>query len=402
MKLIRLKKMCFDFSTNILASMIVTFTMQILIYPFIARSISLDMYGLILTIMGIVNTIVIALGSTLNNIRLIQNQAYNKLGIKGDFNVILIAISFLGAIAALILIIFFRNIGLINLIFLIFTVILGISKSYYLVDYRLNLNFKYNLFCNVTISTGYIVGLLLFYITKIWVLAFLLGEIFGCIFLIFTTKIVKEPMKITVIFKQTLTMYLMFILTGAISTVLTYMDRLIIFPLLGGQAVTTFTVASFFGKSIGLIMTPIAGVLLGYYAHKDFKFTLKLFWSINILVLIFSAMFFGISSIISSWFTGLLYPKFIEIAKPYILVANLAAIIGMAGSMTQPAVLKFAPIFWQLIIQIIFGIVYITLGIFMLKFHGITGFCISIMLANTVRLILLYVVGHIYVKKVEN
>ncbi len=399
MNRIRIKKLGFDFSANILASLIVTVTMQILIYPLIAKSVPIGAYGLILTIMGIVNTIVMALGGTLNNIRLIRNEAYESLGVKGDFKVILVVITSIGAIATLFIIMFLGNIGLLNIVLLIFTVILGIVKSYYIVDYRLNLNFKLNLFCNVIIAFGYIAGLMLFFLTNIWVLAFFTAELFGCIFLFFTTKIVKEPMKTTAILKETVSIYVMLIFVGAMATMLTYMDRLIIFPLLGGQAVTIFTVASFFGKSLGLIMTPIASVLLGYYANKDVKFSLNLFWLINILVIVFSAIFFGISCIISSWFTGLLYPQFIEIVQPYILVANLAAIIGMAGNMTQPAVLKYAPMFWQLIVQIVYGTVYISLGIFMLKGNGIAGFCTAIMLANIFRLILLYALGHIYVKK---
>lgn len=402
MSLARLKELSFDFITNILASMVVTIALQILIYPLIARSVSAEIYGLILIIMGIVNTIVMAFGGTLNNIRLIQNQSYEKKGIRGDFNLILLVICILGAISVSTLILFFQDIGLLNIILLIFIVVLGIIKSYYLVEFRLKLKFTFNLYCNLVIAIGYFFGLLLFYSTKIWMLPFLIGEIFACIFLLFTTKLAREPIKVTYIFKRTLKIYLLFIITGGMATALTYMDRLIIFPLLGGEAVSIFTVASFFGKSIGLVMTPIAGVLLGYYVQNDFKFTLKMFWSINTWVLIFSALFFCISCIGSSWFTGLLYPSLIERANSFIIIANLAAIIGIASSMTQPAVLNFAPMIWQVIIQLVYGIVYIALGIIMLYFHGISGFCVSIIVANIVKLILLYGVGHMYVKKGEN
>lgn len=51
MNIVKIKKLAFDFSTNILTSFVVTFTVQILICPLIARSISVNEYGLILTIM---------------------------------------------------------------------------------------------------------------------------------------------------------------------------------------------------------------------------------------------------------------------------------------------------------------------------------------------------------------
>lgn len=402
MNAVKIRKLTFDFGTNILASLVVTFTLQILVYPLMARSVSVNEYGLVLTVMGIVNTIVVALGNTLNNIRLVQNQVYESIGEQGDFNIILILISTLGAISLIIIMMAFKYIGLLDITLLTLTVIFGILKSYYLVGYRLKLNFTFNLYCNLVITIGYIIGVLLFYITKTWILIFLTGEIFGCIFLFFTTEFLKEPIRITSIFKQTISKYMMLIVTGAIATALTYMDRLIIFPLLGGAAVSTFTVASFFGKSIGLVMIPIAGVLLGYYAQSDFKFTRKRFWVINFYVLIFSTLFLGISLVAAYWFTGVLYPTLIEAAKPYIFIANLASIIGVASSMVQPAVLKFAPMFWQIIIQVVYSILYIGVGVFMLKVYGIYGFCIAIILSNTVRLIFLYIIGDVYVKKGEN
>ena len=81
---------------------------------------------------------------------------------------------------------------------------------------------------------------------------------------------------------MTLIKYIILIFTGLSTTLSTYLDRLIIYPLLGGDAVTVYTVASFFGKSLGIVMTPIAGVLLGYYAQRNFIMTKKKFWSINV------------------------------------------------------------------------------------------------------------------------
>ena len=60
-----------------------------------------------------------------------------------------------------------------------------------------------------------------------------------------------------------------------------YLDRLLLLPILGGSAVSVYTVASFAGKSLGVLMTPMAGVLLSYYAQKDYVMTRKTFWKIN-------------------------------------------------------------------------------------------------------------------------
>ncbi|QLY79105.1 hypothetical protein [Clostridium intestinale] len=399
MNLIKAKKLIFDFGINILASFAITVTLQILIYPLIAKNVSIETYGIILTIMGIVNTIIVALGNTLNNVRLVQNQDYESRKELGDFNIILIATSIVGVIISIIVMLTLKNISILNILLITLSIVFGIARSYYLVGYRINLNFLFNLYCNLVISLGYLIGFVIFHYTNIWSVIFLIGEIFGCFFLFLTTDVVREPLKITTIFRKTLSKYFILIATGAMATILTYMDRLIIFPVLGGEAVSTFTVASFFGKTIGMVMIPISGVLLGYYSQKSFKFTIKIFWLINIVIIVFSAIFFAVSLVLSSWVTKLLYPTLFESAKEYIIIANLAAIIGMISNITQPSVLKFAPMFWQLIIQGIYSIIYIGLGTFMLKLYGIYGFCVGIMIANVFKLILLYIIGNFYIKR---
>ena len=145
-------------------------------------------------------------------------------------------------------------------------------------------------------------------------------------------------------------------------------------------------------------MTPIAGVLLGYYAQKNFAMNRKLFWIINSSVLIVSAAFFLVTVLLGEWFTGILYPELIEQSAPYMILANLASIINATASMTQPSVLKYAPTYWQIIIQCVYCIGYIGLGVIMMQKWGIMGFCVAALIANLLRLLLLYVLGNNYIK----
>lgn len=51
-----------------------------------ANAFNCQEYGLLLTMMGLINTIGVSLGNLLNNTKLIQNTEYNELNIKGDYN----------------------------------------------------------------------------------------------------------------------------------------------------------------------------------------------------------------------------------------------------------------------------------------------------------------------------
>jgi len=336
---------------------------------------------------------VATLGNTLNNIRMISNAEYKKQGVQGDFKIILFGALIAGIVILLAVNRFLFVMHYVTNIILIATLIIALCRSYFSVEYRLFLNFNMSMICNVVIALGYVIGILIVHVTKLWPLAFLIGELSGFIFIFFTTDIMKEAVGKTILWKRTLSQYNTLIVSGLIGSLIVYLDRLILFPTLGGDAVATFSVASFFGKSLGLLFTPIAGVLLSYYSQLHFQMTRRLFWQINLFVLILSVIFYVITYFAAPWFTGLLYPTLIDRASPYIMLANLGAILAVASSMTQPAILRFSPMWLQIVVQVVYGSIYLFGGVILLKYYSITGFCVASIIANVIRLLILYWVG---------
>ena len=385
-----------DFFYNTVGSLISVVVVQILIYPLLAKLLNSIEFGLLLTVMGIVNTIASALGNTLNNTRLIQNTKYNESNIKGDFNLILVFANIVGYSITLFIGFQFLEYDFATILLLSFLVVLIITKSYFIVAYRIVLNYRLNLLSNIVAAAGYLIGIYFVYKSTFWPLVFIVAEIFNIAFVLFTADLHKEPYKITPLLRETTGKYLLLIITSLLGNLLVYLDRLIIYPVLGGESVSIYTTASMFGKSLGLVMTPIAGVLLSYFAQKNFVMNRKKYWLINLLVLISSLVFFVFSYFVAPWFTGLLYPTLISQAREYILFANLAAIISVAANMIQPAVLRYAPTFWQVVKEIVYGIAYLGLGVFFLDSFGLLGFCWAAIIANIIRLILLCIIGSIY------
>ena len=80
------------------------------------------------------------------------------------------------------------------------------------------------------------------------------------------------------------------------------------------------------------------------------------------------------------------------------MVANLAAVVNVTSNMVQPAVLKFAPTRWQLIIQLIYGGVYLVVGYTSASWFGVWGFCVSSVIAAVFRLLILLGIGGKYVQ----
>ena len=180
---------------------------------------------------------------------------------------------------------------------------------------------------------------------------------------------------------------------------LIYMDRLLIYPLLGSDSVSTYSVAAFFGKSLGIVMIPVAGVLLGYFSQSGFQMSVRKFRQINGISLILGIGFMVLAVVLSPIITKLLYPDIYMDARSYLFMANLGATISVVCSLTQAAVLKFAPTRVQLIKEVAYCVTYVVTCLLLLEKYELWGFCIAALVANLVKLLILYVLGEVYLKE---
>ena len=101
----------------------------------------------------------------------------------------------------------------------------------------------------------------------------------------------------------------------------------------------------------------------------------------------------------SEWVTGLFYPSLIGQAKPYLLIANLAAVINVTGNLAQPAILKFASTKWIAINQIFYMVIYLGLGVVLSRTNGLMGFSQAALASSTVRAFIFFGAGHVAIRR---
>ncbi len=393
-----------DFGLNLFASIIATGVAQLILYPLLLRYMTSDGYGEMLTIMGIANTIAVSCGGSLNNARLLLQPKYEKDSLIGDFPVVLLSMVSISTVFFIILLNIHYCQNYISIIWISIFTALCLLRSYWCVEYRIILNYKRVLLSNVCVAIGNLLGLIIFVIFKnegLWPFPFALGELAAFVYIYFTTNIVREPIRITSLFTSMISKEAILLLSFLSSNLLTYLDRLLLLPLLGGTAVSYYTVASVFGKSIGIVMMPLAGVLLSYYAQKGFNMSKSLFWKINIATLIIGFIFSLISIAVSPLFVEVMYASVFDKVKIYLIIANITAIINIIGNMTQPSVLKFAPTFWQLIIQAVYCFIYLFGGIYAVGEMGLWGFAVVALISSIVKVLMLYLVGHLFIGNLE-
>lgn len=388
------KRITGDFVISILSSVVYTFARQIVVFPLLAARLTEADYGTLLTVAGLANVCTAMIGSSLNNIRLIQDGKYQEAGVLGDFNVLCLLGSGVSVLFAAVL---WRAFALSALTAVLLAAYLIVSNLYQYATafFRLELNFKRSFWCNVTVSAAYCAAALVFATAELWPAIFLIGEGAGLLFVWKMTPFSREPLARTPLFSTTTGILLTFMATNLIGNLLLYADRMILYPILGAESVSYYSTASFFGKSAGIVMTPIAGVLLGYFAQKDFKASKRLFAIVNGCSLGCLAVFLLGCWLFAPWFTRLLYPTLYESAAPYIFLANLAAAVSIAGNMAQPMVLKACSIRWTLLTQALYGASYLLLSWWLLPSYGLLGFCWASIASNAVRLLALYAIGFV-------
>lgn len=381
-----------DFVINILASVIYTFARQIVVFPLLAARLTDGDYGTLLTVTGLANVCTSLVGTSLNNIRLVQNSRYEEAGEKGDFNLLCLAGAALSVVFSLVLWAVFGYSWLTALL-LTGHILVANLYQYASAFFRLELNFRRILRANLLVSGAYMAAAVVFATAELWPLVFLLGEGVGLLYAARTTGFHREPMARTPLLGETSRKLVAFMLASLVGTVLLYADRMIIYPTLGAESVSYYATASFFGKSAGIVITPMAGVLLGYFAQKNFTASKKLFALVNGISLACLGVFLLGCWLLAPWFTRLLYPSLYAQSAPYIFLANLGAVISIAGNMAQPMILKCCSTRWILLIQVLYGGTYLVSALLLMPVYGLLGFCWSAILAGSVRLCALYALG---------
>ena len=160
-----------------------------------------------------------------------------------------------------------------------------------------------------------------------------------------------------------------------------------------------FTVSSTFGKSSSIAIQPMANVALGYYAQKNFRMTVKKYWVTNIVTIIFGVLFYGFSLLLSAPFIYIFYPDYVDSAIKFIPISNIAVILTAVASMVQPALLKYCRMAWQLVIQVVYGIIVVVLSLVFIPYLNLIGFCYALITANVCKLVIMLLVGDYNIRK---
>ncbi len=399
MRLEKVKSYSTDFVLSILATFLSTGTMQLVVLPQLSRHLSAADYGVMLTATGFMNVLINAFGNNLCYSRLRQDIKYKKEGVIGDYQIMLMATVCMSLIGVTLFNIFLKEDYISLILPLALIIVTGICKAYYLVTYRLNINYKKNLIAHIFSCLGYCIGGFIFVKYCKWPWVFLLADVLTLIYISFSSTIIREPIRKTVLFSDSLKVTLALLIGGLIGNVTTYLDRFIIYPTLGSESVSTYATAAWFSKSILIVMAPITSVLLSYITVGKLKLSRRKYNYICLLLVVGVFVCWGGALIFAPIITGWMYPTLIDAARPYITFVSLSVTMGIMGNFLSIMVLAYAPVIWQTILPIIKVLIYLILGVFLVKRVGIMGMIIAVFVANLVCNVISYFLARKWVRE---
>lgn len=380
-----------DMIINMIATAIPVAVLNIVIYPLLASRISTDDYGTMSTCVGLFSFVNGVWGLSISQTRLLDKS---KDLIQKNYSVLLCACALFAVVMnTLMLIITGCFVSNINVIMLSVCVLLNTLNAYLIVEYRIILSYSKILISNVLLSVGYFVGFGMFALTGFsrWEWIFVFGYGLMAFFNLLSTRIWRSKLNKDERFGAIAKSTSILVLSSAISGSSTYLDKFVIYPMLGPTIMAYYQTASLIAKVIPMFAGAISNVILSYLVKLKI-ITKKTFWLFVAILIAIAAVGLVICNIVVNPVIKFLYPTYYEFCYPIVPYTNVIAILSMIYYFLLPLSLRYTKRSMQYVIQLGRLIPYIVLTFILFNLFGLYGFCYATMISQFIQISLVIVV----------
>jgi len=382
---------------NIVASSLPIILLQLVLLPLLSRNMSSGKYGLVLTILSILNVVPSTLGNCLNNIRLLHRNDYSKKEVIGDFNIILLRNSIVVFLSVTLLCVYYFGKGYfdeskeIHITLIVVLALLWMGREYFSTSFYAYLRYDKIFVSNILLCVGYIIGYVFYEIIKYWELVYIVGYILSIIYIMKNSDLWKEPLVKTRLFYDIQRDYIIYVFSCILSRLITYSDKMLLYPLLGGAQVAIYYVATLMGKVILLVVAPISNVIFSYLTKTKYRNQGIFFLALKLgSVMCATGYFFCV--FVSRPVLAFIYPAYVGQAMKYIYITSGTTVIRVFEGLINPFVLCFVTMKWQIVINLFTLILYIGLSFLFLSFFDLYGFCMGALFADLLKLLLMIMI----------
>ena len=363
---------------NILGFGIYIVAQQIVLMPIISRilpEIEFSRVSIYISIFAILTNV---FGSELGIVRQVLSEKCKSCS---DYNLILLQlIPIVGLLSYLLLNFFgFKSIDIVALTLCIY---LGNLRLYTASLFRLNHDFKKIVYQNLLYLIGVVLGLIFMTYWRFVFLPFLFAELFcffyGFFYCDFSFKKIEKTNQHSLIVNK-------FLDFGSISLLVnlaSYFDRLIIYPILGANAVAIYFATSSMSKVISLITNPLHGVILSWLKGDDLEFRDRVIQNLIKISVPLVLFVFIISLPITYISVRIFYPIYLNDALYIMMPICVGVAFSSMSSIVKGVLLKYVDSKKLIHSYLIYIFILVIFGGFFSFYYGLVGFSISTALAN--------------------
>ncbi|MBF7017997.1 polysaccharide biosynthesis protein [Staphylococcus durrellii] len=374
------------------STLLIAFSLQLIVYPFINHIVGNQVFGEILTVYTILTIASVVLGNTLNNIRLINVKHFAPEFYYKKFLSILVMSLVLESFILILIFEFAFHSSIGELFWLIILNILMCLRIYLNAFFRMTLKYNQILWIAIVQIISMMLGLGVFKFINQWLVVFIISELFAVVYTLFLLRHLtkgseSEPKK------NILKDYVMLFSTNGLNNLNLYLDRLILLPIIGGTAVTISFLATFIGKMLATFLYPINNVILSYISIYESNNIKKQYLTTNIYSFISVILVMIICYPLTIFVVLLFYHIDTASYSKFIIIGNLGVLFNAISIMIQTLNTKHSSITRQANFITLHTVAYIVVTIMVTTAFGLEGFFWATLIANVIKYIALNVIG---------
>lgn len=360
--------------------------LQLFILPALARTIDAEINGLILSLIALFSILPSTLGNALNNTRLLENDAAES-GVDDDsYRLILLCSALADAVAVIALTwLYSKHFGW-NVVLMTISATLLLVQEYLKASYRINLNYRPIVVSAFLLSAGYVIGYLVFLLIGEWCAIYLVGQLLSTSYVVMTTDLWRGPCSAGLELRRICLDYGTLLGSNLLGRAVEYADRLLLYPLMGGYSVSVYYTSTILAKLLSTVVTPMNSVVLSYLSRMK-KRPMQLFQQAFIACIVVCASAYVMTLFVSRPVLTLMYPQYVDDAMPLIWITTAASYITIISSVLNPFVLKFTSVQYQIVVNALYLVVYVSSALLFLRAFGLIGFCVGSLVAAIVKLL---------------
>ncbi|MGO3731999.1 MAG: lipopolysaccharide biosynthesis protein [Vagococcus sp.] len=304
-----------DYLINILSFSIYIGIQQLVLLPLLSNKLTQISFSNTILFLTVFNILSIAMGNELGNVYILKE--------KSDFKVDIVYIKILLQNTFILLIISFLFSMLLknSLLLLFLTFLFSNIKNFSTGILRKNDKYKELMIGNIYYSLGVIMGLFTLFVNNNFLYPFLFGELISLLYLIYilkknNIKIIDEgPSNVKMEFNSLF--FVSLLLNG-----LSYLDRFLIYPILGAVAMNAYYSTSAMSKFLSLLVNPINNVMMTKLSNSEKKINYGQFIKIMSWVLIISILLSMFTSFLGLY---ILYRKYLYVSLKLIVPVGIGS-----------------------------------------------------------------------------